>query len=79
MNVIVWSKQNCSYCDLAKNLLQSKGIDFEERKIDDGWTVDQLRTAIPGAGSIPQIVVDDQIVGGFKNLVKYLDKEDNVN
>ena len=38
----VYSKANCTFCDQAKNLLQSKGIAFEERKLGDGWTKEEL-------------------------------------
>ena len=33
MKAIVWSKDNCTYCDQAKKLLEAKGIEFEEKKI----------------------------------------------
>jgi glutaredoxin len=79
MNVILWSKYHCPFCDQAKSLLQSKGIVFEERKLDDRWTVDELRQAIPGVGSLPQIVIDDVVIGGFKKLVEYFEKEKHVN
>jgi glutaredoxin len=42
MKAIVWSKYHCSYCDQAKQLLKMKGIEFEERKIGDGWTKEEL-------------------------------------
>ena len=37
MKAIVWSKDQCPYCDQAKNLLKMKGIEFEERNINNGW------------------------------------------
>jgi len=68
MKAIVWSKDLCSYCDQAKKLLETKGIEFEERKIGSGWTVQQLHEAVPAAKSVPQIFVDDEYVGGFTEL-----------
>lgn len=68
MKAIVWSKENCPYCVQAKNLLNLKGIEFEERKIGDGWTKEQLLEAVPTARSVPQIFLDDQLVGGFTEL-----------
>ena len=49
MNVIVWSKYHCPYCDQTKALLNSKGIDFEERKIGDGYTREDLLESVPTA------------------------------
>jgi glutaredoxin 3 len=72
MKAIVWSKYHCPYCDQAKALLEQKGIEFEERKIGDGWSKEELLETVPNARSVPQILIDDQLVGGFIELQKYL-------
>ena len=33
MTAVVWSKDQCGYCVMAKNLLKNKGVEFEERNI----------------------------------------------
>ena len=68
MKAIVWSKYQCPYCDQAKALLTQKGIQFEERKIGDGWTKEDLLEAVPTARTVPQIFLDDELVGGFTEL-----------
>ena len=68
MRAIVWSKDNCPYCVQAKALLNQKNIQFEERKIGDGWTKEQLLEAVPNARTVPQIFLDGQLVGGFTEL-----------
>jgi glutaredoxin len=72
MKAIVWSKYQCPYCDQAKALLANKGIAYEERKIGDGWTKEDLLEAIPTARSVPQIFLDDQLIGGFTELKQKL-------
>jgi glutaredoxin len=72
MKTIIWSKYQCPYCDQAKALLNSKGIQFEERKIGDGWTKEDLLEAIPTARTVPQIVLNDELIGGFTELKKKL-------
>lgn len=67
---IVWSKYNCPYCDQAKALLKQQGIEFEERKIGDGWTKEELLENIPTARTVPQIIIDGKLVGGFNELRK---------
>lgn len=78
MNVVVWSKYNCTFCEQAKSLLSSNNIEFEERKIGDGWTKEDLFEVAPHARSVPQIFIDGNLVGGFTQLQQYL-KENNVN
>jgi len=68
MKAVVWSKYHCPYCDKAKALLQMKGIQFEERKIGDGYTKEELLEAIPTARTVPQIILDGELVGGFTEL-----------
>ena len=73
MKAIVWSKDHCPFCDQAKALLQMKSIEFEERKIDGvNWTKEQLLEAVPTARTVPQIILDDELVGGFTELKKKL-------
>ena len=74
MKVTVWSKYHCPYCDQAKALLNSKGIAFEEKKIGDGYTKEELLEAVPTARTVPQIIINDEVIGGFTDLQKYLEK-----
>jgi glutaredoxin 3 len=68
MTAIIWSKDACPYCVQAKALLEQKGIEFEERKIGDGWTKEQLLEAVPNARTVPQIFLNDELVGGYTEL-----------
>lgn len=74
MKAIVWSRDLCVYCDKSKALLKQKGIEFEERKIGDGWTKEQLMEAVPDARTIPQIFIDDKLIGGYTALEQYLEQ-----
>ena len=68
MKAIVWSKDNCAFCDRAKALLESRNIEYEERKIGNGWTREDLHNAVPSARTVPQIFLDSEHVGGFDEL-----------
>jgi glutaredoxin len=69
---VVWSKYHCPYCDQAKALLKAKNIEFEERKIGDGFTKEELLEAVPNARTVPQIIIDGKLIGGFTDLQKYI-------
>lgn len=69
---VIWSKYHCPYCDQAKALLKSKGIEFEERKIGDGYTKEELLEAVPNARTVPQIFIDGKLIGGYTDLQKYI-------
>ena len=72
MKALVWSKDQCPYCDQAKALLKSKNIEFEERNITQDWTKEQLLEAVPNARTVPQIFLGEELVGGFQELRKKL-------
>ena len=72
MKAVVWSKDACPFCVQAKALLESKGIEFEERNVSADWTREQLLEAVPTAKTLPQIFLDDNYVGGFTELRKHL-------
>jgi glutaredoxin 3 len=69
--ITVYSKNNCPFCVQAKSLLQLKGIDFEEVKIDEST---EAREFVLGEGhrTVPQIYQDGKLLveGGFQGLKK---------
>ena len=72
MKAVVWSKYHCPYCDQAKALLTRHDIEFEEKKIGDGYTKEELLEAVPAARTVPQIFLDDKLIGGFTELKQHL-------
>jgi glutaredoxin len=72
MTAIVWSKDQCPFCDQAKSLLTSRGIQYEERNVSHDWTKEQLLEAVPNARAVPQIFLNGEYVGGFTELRKKL-------
>lgn len=74
---IVWSKILCPYCDMAKSLLKSKEIVFEERMIGQGWSREQLLEAVPSAKTVPQIILKGQLIGGYEQLKAYFNQGKN--
>jgi glutaredoxin 3 len=74
MTAIVWSKDNCTFCDQAKALLEQRNIAYEEKKIGHGYTREDLLEAVPTARTVPQIFVHNNHIGGFQELRKYIEE-----
>lgn len=67
--IIVYSTEPCSFCARAKELLAKRGIAFEEinlAKDPEGRAALLERT---GMLSFPQIIIGDEVLGGFRELV----------
>lgn len=75
MKAIVWSKYHCPHCEQAKALLTQRGIEFDEKKIGDGFTKEELLEAVPTARTVPQIFIDDQLIGGIAELKQHLQQK----
>ena len=68
---IIYSKTNCKYCKLSKQLLINKNIEYEEINLDN----DTIRYEFyreKGVNSVPQIFINDLHIGGHTDLVEYL-------
>jgi len=75
MNVTIYSKDNCSYCTSAKMLLSSKGIQYNEMKLNEDFTKESLQQLFPSATTFPVIVVDGFNIGGFNQLQKMINEQ----
>lgn len=77
MNVILYSKDNCSYCTNAKLLLTSKGISFTEMKLGEDFTRETLLEMFPEARTFPVVVIDGFNIGGYVQLKEKLSESTN--
>jgi glutaredoxin 3 len=67
--IVMYSTDRCSFCMRAKALLQARGLEYEEINLErdpDGRAELARKT---GMLSFPQILVGDELVGGFMELV----------
>lgn len=69
----IYGKPKCKYCDMAKALLTNKGIEYSYIDImQDEGAMDMIVDA--GLKSVPQIFNGDTHIGGYEDLVKYLEE-----
>lgn len=68
-HVEIYTKDFCGYCARAKELLRSKGAQFEEYDITMGGPkrAEMLERA-NGGTTVPQIFIDGQHIGGSDRL-----------
>ena len=66
--VVVYSSDYCPYCSRAKHLLASKGVAFEEIKVDGKPQLRAEMTKKAGRTSVPQIWIGAKHIGGCDDL-----------
>lgn len=67
VEIYTWS--TCPYCRRAKELLNSKGVDYEEYDITgDEEARAKMVERTGGPKSVPQIFIDNKHVGGCDDI-----------
>lgn len=66
--VEMYTKQYCPFCVRAKHLLDKLDIDYTEIAIDGDSELREQMIARVGGHTVPQIVINDQPVGGCDEL-----------
>ena len=67
--VTIYTTQSCPYCIKAKQLLNIKGVSYEELRTDE--SAELAAEAVKKSGGIrtvPQIFIEDHHVGGCDEL-----------
>ncbi len=69
--VTVYSTASCAVCDRAKSMLTKWEIPFEEIRIDhDNDARKEFVRVTNGARTVPQILIDGKVIGGFSELTE---------
>lgn len=69
--VIVYSTATCGYCSMAKAKLDQWNIPFQEVRIDaDAAAMTEFVEKTGGARTVPQILIDGTVIGGFSELTE---------
>ena len=67
--IIIYSSNNCGYCELAKNLLDSLSYQYQEINIQELPNKrDEMLRKSNGRRTVPQIFISDVHVGGYDEL-----------
>jgi len=67
--VIIYSTDGCPFCAKAKSFLTEKGISYDGIEVQSGSSVWEEMKKKTGSGSLPQILIGDEPVGGYSDLV----------
>ena len=74
MKFLIFTKYRCSYCDRAKVLIEQNGYEYESINIEDDNNIDILLEKNKYARTMPQIFINDKLIGGYTDLVKFFEE-----
>jgi glutaredoxin 3 len=75
--VRVYCTQTCPYCQMALRLLDKKGAEVEQIRVDLQPDLRDEMTRITGRTTVPQIFIGEHHVGGYTELAE-LDMDDEL-
>lgn len=68
MNIVIYTKSNCPNCTTAKRLLDDKGLEYDEKSMDNPDEWQRFMAAYSNFRQMPQIFIEGQRVGGLAGL-----------
>lgn len=72
MNIEIYTKDFCIWCDRAKSLLESKNLIFTEIDLSDDLVRFEFYSKLgEDVKTVPQIFIDNKRIGGFQELVRW--------
>ena len=71
MEVILYSKKDCQWCDRAKMLFDSVGVKYLEYKYERDFTKSQFFAELGEGSTFPQVSINTKHIGGFKDTLHY--------
>jgi glutaredoxin len=72
MNFVVYSKEDCPYCHKIKTVLELTGSDFVVYKLGEDFTKEEFYSEFGEGSTFPQVLCDDEKLGGCTDTVKFL-------
>ena len=73
-NVEIYSKSNCNFCDKAKYYFDQNDITYQEHNVEIPETFKILLERNPNARTMPQIFIDDKLIGGYTDLMDFVNE-----
>jgi glutaredoxin len=70
----IYGKPQCPYCESAKQLCETRNFKYTYKSLGTDYTREELLESFPSARTVPQIIVNGTKIGGYTDLVKYIEE-----
>jgi glutaredoxin 3 len=68
--IVIYTKENCAYCRMAKEFFNTRGLSFEEIRVDDDPDKLNEMIKLTQRRTLPQIFINDKAIGGYDDLAE---------
>lgn len=75
MKFTVYSKNDCPYCTKVKQVLELTKQSFVVYTLNEDFTREQFYAEFGEGSTFPQVICDDQKLGGSVDTIKFLKEQ----
>lgn len=71
MKAVVYTKDNCQFCERVKYLLGNLNIEYVEYQFEKDFTRKEFYAEFGRGATFPQVSIDHKYIGGCKETLNY--------
>ncbi|MCF8481477.1 MAG: hypothetical protein K9H25_13670 [Rhodospirillum sp.] len=71
MAIEIYTKTDCIFCKKAKAWFTAHSLPYEEKDVSNVTSFSAMQERIPEAKTVPQIIIDGNVIGGYDTLMQY--------
>ena len=75
MKAVLWSRENCQWCERVRQLFAVTNIEYLEYKLPKDFTRKQFYEEFEEGATFPQVQLDNKHIGGCKDTLHYLQEK----
>jgi NADH-dependent peroxiredoxin subunit F len=82
MKIVIYSKNNCQFCNKAKHLIKTLGLEYEEKSLEKDFDSDpskMMEDIGKPVRTMPQIKINGELIGGYNQLIEHFADKGKVN
>ncbi len=68
-NIVIYTSANCSYCEIAKQILDQRKLNYTEIRVDTDPKQREIMMERSGRRTVPQIFINEKHIGGCDDLI----------
>ena len=70
--IIVFSKENCSYCMYVDRLLKELNLEYTKLTLGEDFTKSEFYKKFGMDSTFPRVEIDEELIGGARDTVEWL-------
>tara|TARA_Y100000004_G_scaffold104030_1_gene116708 strand:- start:1413 stop:1652 length:240 start_codon:yes stop_codon:yes gene_type:complete len=75
MEFKVYSKNDCPHCYKIKQILEMTGNNFQAYTLDEDFNRDEFYEKFGEESTFPQVICNDEVIGGSVATIKFLKQQ----